>query len=135
LIVVSSRLAHCGRVFGATGLLLRWVMLIALTTSFLGVLNAPAAAAHEPCPMAQSMDCADMSADPCCDHELPGQSDTGNSCKSGMPCQVSATAPALPAEAAAVVMMTFVHTDSAPSVSHAPASHPPDRRLRPPILL
>lgn len=81
--------------------------------------------------MAQSMDCADMAVDPCCDH---GQSNLGKSCKSGMPCQASATAPLLPTEAEAVLVVAMAHADITSGVDRAPASHPPDRTLRPPIL-
>lgn len=108
--------------------------IVALVALLLFVSVAPGASAsamHEPCPMAKSMDCGGGTADPCCDH---GKPDFGKSCKPGMPCQASVTAPVLPPEAATVVVVAVVQAEVSPGVARAPASHPPDRTLRPPIL-
>lgn len=112
--------------------LISTIVALAALLLFVGVApSASAGSAHDPCPMAQSPNCTDMAADPCCDH---GQPDLGKDCKSGMSCQASVAAPLLPTEVAAEVVVVFVHADVAHGVARAPTSHPPDRTLRPPIL-
>ena len=41
---------------------------------------------------------------------------------------------AMPTEAEAVLVVAMAHADITSGVDRAPASHPPDRTLRPPIL-
>lgn len=130
-IVSSPPMRQNADKLGVLELFARWIVLVILAGALLLPGGTSAIAQSESCPMAKSMDCGGMTADPCCDH---GKSDFAKSCKPGMACQTSVTATVLPSETAAAVMVAVVQADIMSGVARAPASHPPDRTLRPPIL-
>jgi len=111
-------------------------LLLAFTAALaLPLVAAPSARAMTatPCPMeASGMSAAAHAKMDCCDHGKGGSGQTPP-CKPGMAC--SATAAALPAASPETIVVTFYSADLVQTPLQALQSRPPDRTLRPPIVL
>lgn len=132
MIVASAQLRQYGRALGGTGLLWRWIILIALTASFLAVSVAPpsaVAASNDPCPMAAMMTADSGAPAPCCDPD----GDNGLACKSGMSCQAAATV--LPVQLPVAFVETGQGADHFDAARPAMSSRFAERTLRPPIYV
>ncbi|MFZ5669007.1 MAG: hypothetical protein ACOY4K_05910 [Pseudomonadota bacterium] len=127
--------AHRGHVvFAGEPKLIRWLALLIVWTAALALpaVAAPAFAPEPPCPMESVVGAAGHQAMDCCDHGK-GTPDQPAPCKPGMAC--FATAAALPATTVEIAVVRFDRIDPPAAPARALPSRPPDRTLRPPILV
>jgi hypothetical protein len=113
-------------------------LLALLAAIMLMIGGSPAVAASQPCNPCPP-DCAMMKqmAAASADHhgQAPKGSPSENPCKQSLACQVSAAAVAAPPTALVAFVLTTQKVDHRLAAALAAPSHPPDRSLRPPILL
>lgn len=118
--------------------LIRFLTLLLVWTAALALPLVAAPGAHAmvkaaPCPMeASGMSAADHATMDCCDHGAGG-SEQAPLCKPGMAC--FATAAALPAASVDLAIITFDGVGPFRAPTRMLASLPPDRDIRPPIVL